>query len=359
MERISFTVGILIVIVASISPHQAAAEIYKWQDDNGKWHFGDKPPNGVASKQISTAIADDDGAITDIAGKLIDEGGPRTPIESAILAVVTIETTLSEGVGFFVSPDGHLLTNRHVVRPTDSSFWAEQTKRIEDLEVESQEIKSQVADAYKPVKELELKIAGLTAAIEHEDSSMKRAELQRELQNWQPEYEYRKSTYSDLKDEYKSIKREFDKFKSDVEYKSAATIVSSNFKVFLKNGDSLRARLIALSNTDDLALLKVDGVKSPYLKGAAAGALTQGARIFAIGSPLGLRDTVTAGVATNISDAYIGTDAKVLPGSSGGPLLTEDGYVVGITTLKISGAPGAEGFGIAIPFARAESAFDW
>ena len=359
MERIPFTVGMLIIIVASLAPHETQADVYKWQDETGKWHFGDKPPTGLESKRISTEVADNDGAITDLAGKLGGERDLLTPIERATLAVVTIETALSESVGFFVSPEGHLLTNCHVVRPTDSSFWAEQTKRIEDLEAASQDMKDQVADAYKPVKELETKLAGLNAAIEREDSSVMRAELRRELQNWEREYEYRKSKYVTLRDEYKSIKREFDKLKSDFEYKSAATIVSSNFKVVLKNGDALRARLIAVSDTDDLPLLRVDGVKSPHLEAAAAGVLTQGARVFAIGSPLGLRDTVTAGVATNISDAYIGTDATVLPGSSGGPLLTEDGHVVGINTLKISGGPGAEGFGIAIPFARAEAAFDW
>ncbi len=355
MVRATLTASFLIFIAAALHSPLARADVYKWQDEQGKWHFGDKPPEGIESNRISDGAADQGGAITDLAGKLIDEREPQ----SATLAVVTIETALSEGAGFFVSPDGHLLTNRHVVRPTDSSYWAEETARIERLEVQSQDMKAEVAAAYKPVEELESKIAGLTAAIERADSSVKRAELRRELQSWESEYEYRRAKYVALRDEYNSRKREFEKFRSDFEYKSAATTVSSNFKILLKNGDSLRARLIGLSETDDLALLKVDGVKSPYLEGAPVGALTQGARVLAIGSPLGLRDTVTGGVATNISDTYIGTDAKVLPGSSGGPLLNEAGQVVGINTLKISGGPGAEGFGVAIPFARAESAFDW
>ena len=359
MQRPPFTASLLAVLTACLLVLPVHSDVYKWQDEKGKWHFGDKTPKGVESKQISTSTSADHDAIIDLVGKLVGEREPQTPIESATLAVVTIATALSQGVGFFVSPDGHLLTNRHVVRPTDTSYWADQTKHIEDLEAAFREMKAELAAAHKPVEELESKIADLTAAIDREESNVRRSELRRELQSWEPEYEYRKSTYNELKGEYKSKKRKFDKARSDFEYKSAATIVSSNFKIFLKNGDALRARLIALSDTDDLALLKVDGVKSPYLGRAADGRLTQGARVFAIGSPLGLRDTVTAGVATNVTDTYIGTDAMILPGNSGGPLLTEDGHIVGINTLKISGVPSGEGFGIAIPFARAESAFEW
>ena len=80
-------------------------------------------------------------------------------------------------------------------------------------------------------------------------------------------------------------------------------------------------------------------------------------RVFAIGSPLGLRDAVTSGVITRVEDDYIVTDATILPGSSGGPLLTESGELIGINTLKVAETISAEGFGAAIPMSTIKKEF--
>ena len=50
---------------------------------------------------------------------------PATPAEKATLAVVAIETPLVQGSGFFVSEHGHILTNKHVVKPTETKKWKE------------------------------------------------------------------------------------------------------------------------------------------------------------------------------------------------------------------------------------------
>ena len=83
--------------------------------------------------------------------------------------------------------------------------------------------------------------------------------------------------------------------------------------------------------------------------------------VLAIGSPLGLEQTVTAGIISGKGRAgrrvhmsgdrvrsYIQTDAKINPGNSGGPLATLNGEVVGINTLINAGPGGAYGFAIPI-----------
>jgi len=79
--------------------------------------------------------------------------------------------------------------------------------------------------------------------------------------------------------------------------------------------------------------------------------------VFAIGSPEGLRDSVSMGVVSSVarqidpddSMVYIQTDAALNPGNSGGPLVDIDGNLVGINTLMLSEAGGSEGLGFAIP----------
>ena len=83
----------------------------------------------------------------------------------------------------------------------------------------------------------------------------------------------------------------------------------------------------------------------------------QGMSVFAVGSPLGLADAMTKGVVTRVRRDHIMTDAKILPGNSGGPLITEDGKVIGINTLKLARNADAEGFGLAIPVRVASQQF--
>ena len=77
----------------------------------------------------------------------------------------------------------------------------------------------------------------------------------------------------------------------------------------------------------------------------------------AIGSPLGVSDSLTAGIVTKSSRDHLFTDTQILPGNSGGPLINADGLVLGVNTAVLSQNKNANGLGMAIYASRVRSEF--
>jgi len=123
------------------------------------------------------------------------------------------------------------------------------------------------------------------------------------------------------------------------------------------------ARIIGIASELDLALLKVD-MKLPALPLATYSQLRQGETVFAFGSPIGLRNSLTHGLVSSVARQidpdspliYIQTDAPINPGNSGGPLVNIRGEVVGVNTFILSQSGGNEGLGFAVPSATARTA---
>lgn len=130
---------------------------------------------------------------------------------------------------------------------------------------------------------------------------------------------------------------------------------ATEIKVKFQNGDEYLAKLVGADADSDIALLKIDAKKElPWLKLGDSEALRVGDWVVAIGNPLGLGHTVTAGIVSGkgrilpeepLND-FIQTDASINPGNSGGPLLSVAGEVVGMNTAIIQGA---NTVGFAIP----------
>lgn len=108
----------------------------------------------------------------------------------------------------------------------------------------------------------------------------------------------------------------------------------------------------------DIAVIKIDANNLPTVRLSDSEQIQPGEWAIAIGNPLGLDSTVTAGIisATGRSSREVGvpdkrvefiqTDAAINPGNSGGPLLNLNGEVIGVNTAIIQGA---QGLGFAIP----------
>jgi putative serine protease PepD len=145
-------------------------------------------------------------------------------------------------------------------------------------------------------------------------------------------------------------------------------VVTGDTEVLLQlaSGRVIEATVVGSDEANDVAVLRADPrLLTPAQLGSST-SLRIGQPVIAIGSPLGLSGTVTAGIVSATErDARIGggrgqvvqTDASINPGNSGGPLVDLDGRVVGvntaIATLSDSSRSGNIGIGFAIPIDRA------
>lgn len=131
-------------------------------------------------------------------------------------------------------------------------------------------------------------------------------------------------------------------------------------RITFHDGEQVPAQLIAASSLIDFAMLKVNvGHPLPILHFADSDRVQLGERVIAIGNPLGLGTSVSAGVVSGLGrnlmktpvDDFIQTDASINPGNSGGPLLSCDGKVVGVDTALLSNNKvlGSIGIGFALP----------
>ena len=119
----------------------------------------------------------------------------------------------------------------------------------------------------------------------------------------------------------------------------------------------LEAKLVGVDRFSDLALLKVEATGLEYLNIRDSDDLRQGELVLALGSPMGLENSVSMGIVSSVArqlarddpHVYIQTDAAINPGNSGGPLVDTHGRLVGINTFIMSQSGGSEGVGFAVP----------
>ena len=136
------------------------------------------------------------------------------------------------------------------------------------------------------------------------------------------------------------------------------------------------ARVVGHDRTTDVAVLKIEGNDFPTLPLGSDATTRIGEWVLAIGNPLGLENTVTAGIISAkgrslgpellnpdgrnqyaISD-LIQTDAAINPGNSGGPLVNSRGEVIGINSAIASSTGYNAGYGFAIPITLAKRVMD-
>lgn len=142
--------------------------------------------------------------------------------------------------------------------------------------------------------------------------------------------------------------------------------VADEINVTLANRKTYKAKVIGRDPSSDLAVLKIDGTGFPYLVYGNSDEVRLGQWVLAIGYPLTLDATVTAGIISatgrtiNINsrqvrgrdtpvESFIQTDAAVNQGNSGGALVNTDGQMVGINSAILAPTGTYAGYSFAIP----------
>jgi S1-C subfamily serine protease len=365
------------------------AQFYKWQDASGEWHFSDEPPpetesgplatdvevleppipniqslsdSAPADRPLAESVFHDDNTTPSagamLAQRLVEKFPDAAPIARATLSVVTIETALGNGSGFFITSEGHIVTNRHVVRPAKSTAIEKLRANLEQREQALAKMARQLRAEKVSLKKFKKDLDEHAEFVESKpNDSQSRVIAQAEHDDYEERYKARQRGYQSARRRYRQMSKEVADLTSDLNFKVSMSNVSQRFKILLKDDTQTWAALVAVSKEHDLALLQVLNAQTPFLTKALGGAVSQGVSVFAIGSPMGLRDSVTKGIITGEQDGLIMTDTQILPGNSGGPLVTEWGDVVGVNTFKLAEEANRQGFGMAIPIERVFTAF--
>jgi len=133
--------------------------------------------------------------------------------------------------------------------------------------------------------------------------------------------------------------------------------LADSVMVRLADRRDFRAKLVGADALSDIALLKIDAAGLPHVRFGDARALQPGQWVAAIGAPLGLEQSVTAGIISAVGRVlpeesylpFIQTDVAINPGNSGGPLFNTRGEVVGVNSVMYSGSGGSMGLSFAVP----------
>ena len=140
--------------------------------------------------------------------------------------------------------------------------------------------------------------------------------------------------------------------------------------VFLSDNKTFEAKLVGADKPSDLAVLKIEAQNMPFLNLGNSDTVRVGDIVLAIGNPLGIGQTVTAGIIsakgrrTGLSDGsfedFLQTDAPINRGNSGGALVNLTGELIGINSQILSGGPsgGNIGIGFSIPSNMAKSVME-
>jgi serine protease Do len=246
-------------------------------------------------------------------------------IERATNATVSIETPWGTGSGFFINKN-YIVTNRHVVQ-IDAKKIAELSSDVEKnrrfFNLEQQKIKEWKQEHQQMPK------------------GPSRSQLAMIIEKHEAELKIVLPKLQEMEQKLTKLDRK---------------IQPSEIKIILADGSSHAANYLLVSPNDDLALMSLYAGEQTFIEKPPAGSgLHQGDKVYAIGSPVGLRHTVTAGVFSGLrsvgngGQVYLQTDAAINPGNSGGPIIDENGYVRGVTTMILRDT---EGIGFAIPIEK-------
>jgi serine protease Do len=246
-------------------------------------------------------------------------------IERARNSTVSIETPWGTGSGFFVNKN-YIVTNRHVVefdenKLADFKHRIETTRRMIELEQQ--------------------KISEMKRTLRQMPKGPSRSQLALIISN-------REEELNRVLPQYQEGERRLDQLDRKVQ--------PSDIKIVLADGSEHYANYLLVSETSDLALMSLFAGDWTYIERPPAMiAMHQGDKVYTIGSPVGLRHTVTAGVFSGYrqqetdGQVYLQTDAAINPGNSGGPLIDEHGFARGVNTMILRDT---EGIGFAIPIEK-------
>lgn len=299
----------------------------------GGYYFANQKSETLPQSKSTTLLESPDIHKDKATDRVVTEGEGRdaekstsmtvvSPIEKARRATVSIETPWGTGSGFFVARN-YVVTNKHVVEFKNSEL-AELREKIETsrklIDLEAQKL-----------KDLRRRMRKMASGPSKSQLDIIIKEREKELTRYQQQQE--------------EGERRLAKLERD--------LTSPEINVILSDGSVHGVGIMLKSQNYDLALLSLFSHDGEFLHRPPSDyRMQQGDKVYTVGSPVGLRHTVTSGVFSGLrqresdKQVFLQTDAPINPGNSGGPLIDENGFVHGVNTMILRNT---EGIGFAIP----------
>lgn len=212
----------------------AHAEIYRYQDETGKWRYTDQAPADQTKSEVIKIKSDEESLSAeevtgeDIAEFLTKKIQPQSDIERATIAVVKIETPYGTGSGFFITQSGYLITNKHVVRPSSSSQITDELKRAESNLKQNLDY---LEDRRRELNRYKTEIDDYKRRMDASSEALR--------VKMQDEFNYHNDRYRVIKKEYQQAVKQVDASKQNIaDHKSSMSqsSVVSTFKIIFKDG---------------------------------------------------------------------------------------------------------------------------
>lgn len=264
-----------------------ADRVYKWQDEQGHWHFtndADKQPFNSVKQGSSdaihvTQIQRQQRDPIDLDEHLQEKLQPKSLIETAMLSVVSIQTATGRGAGFFVSNDGYIVTLAEVVRPHQSPEAS--LLALDALETELENAN----EAWEYEKTLRDDINNRVVALTNRRDELvgrEKRELTDELTQQQRILIARNNALRQVERQFREKKAEFEQAKMTLNSDLNRAKIDQTFPIFFADGFRQRADLITVDSKSGLALLRLYGYLTPHLNIDHEEPLTFGMSLYAL-----------------------------------------------------------------------------
>lgn len=315
-----FQVVLLVIAVAAGTYYFAGFRQHEVQNQKTA------EPETIAAKEVVPMQQKEVSATTSAQNPILQSQiDGQNAIERARNSTVSIETPWGTGSGFFVNKN-YIVTNRHVIqfdekKLADFKQKIETTRRLVELEQQK-------------IEEMKRTLRQMPQGPAYSQLAIIIASREEELKKFLPRYQ-----------------QEIDKLD-----RLDRKVEAEDIKIVLADGSEHVANYLLVSEASDLALMSLFSGEFTYIdRPPNKGEMHQGDKVYTIGSPVGLRSTVTAGIFSGYrqqevgGQVYLQTDAAINPGNSGGPLIDEQGFVRGVNTMVLRDT---QGIGFAIPIEK-------